>query len=275
MKKIPLYLSFLFVVYTYISCTSESKKVNITVDIPIEDDMIIHVFNLSNGTQVYEDTLWNKLTLDSPSFGIHLLTILWDRDIISPDEFKSLRSHTLDNPSYYSLQKLVFINPKDGANIRLYVPEEMTRESMEEQLLSNTPGLALSVEVDERKAQLYEKYNSIRNAFRLQLNTQKDSLKEMLYRYNDEGNIQQASVINLQIKDLWKTTILPQYEEEERRFLLEHADDIIVPFILHQRVINQELYQSFKPVIDAMPENHRKLPFILNLAKLPPEKRGF
>jgi len=56
---------------------------------------------------------------------------------------------------------------------------------------------------------------------------------------------------------LWTSTILPQYEKEEKRFLIEHANNVIIPFILHHRITSQEIYQSFKSVIDAMPDKYR------------------
>lgn len=267
MKNLIRYASLIFV-YACISCTSQNKNVRLCVDIPIESDKIVSIFNLSNGTQLYEDTLRGELVLDSLSYGIHLLTVMWDRDVISPDEFKSLRPHTLDNPSYYSLQKRIFIDPKQDVKIRLYAPDGITKEEIEEQLLPNERTFAPSIDVEEKQAQLYEAYESIWDQFRQQYHSQKDSLKTLLYGYNDKGDLQQAAAVNLQIKGFWKNTILPQYEKEEKRFLIHHADQIIVPFILHNRITSQEIYQSFKPVIDAMPEKHRQLRFIQGLAKL-------
>src|SRR5690606_41940405 len=84
-----LYAGLIFL-YSCISCTSQNKKVRLRVDVPIEGDKIVSIFNLSNGTQVYEDTLRGKLVLDSLTYGIHLLSIMWDRDIITPDAFKIL-----------------------------------------------------------------------------------------------------------------------------------------------------------------------------------------
>ncbi|TYR38060.1 hypothetical protein FXV77_01915 [Sphingobacterium phlebotomi] len=50
---------------------------------------------------------------------------------------------------------------------------------------------------------------------------------------------------------------------------------IILLFLLYlqYRVTNQELYQSFKPVTEAMPEKYRELNFIQGLAKLKNAKR--
>ncbi|PRD49188.1 hypothetical protein [Sphingobacterium haloxyli] len=267
MKNRTLYAGLIFL-YICTSCTSQNKKVRLLVDIPVENDKIVSIFNLSNGTQVYEDTLRGELVLDSLTYGIHLLTVMWDRDVISPDEFKSLRPHTLDNPSYYSLQKRVFIDPREGGTIRLYSPDNITKEEIEEQLLSDERTFAPSLEVEGKQAQLYEAYESIWHQFRQQHHSQRDSLKKLLYHYNDKNDLQQAAAVNSQIKDLWTSTILPQYEMEKKQFLIEHADDIIVPFILLDRVTSQELYQSFKPVIDAMPEKYRELGFVKGLAKL-------
>ncbi|TYR38054.1 hypothetical protein FXV77_01880 [Sphingobacterium phlebotomi] len=197
---------------------------------------------------------------------------MWNRDVISPDEFKSLRPHTLDDPAYYSLQKRIFIDPKQGETMRLYTPDGVTKEMLEEQLLSNERTFTPSIEVEGKQAQLYEAYESIWHQFRQQYHSQRDSLKKLLYAYNDKGDLQQAAAINLQIKNLWETVVLPQYENEEKQFLIAHANDIIVPFILHNRITSQELYQSFKSVIDAMPEKYRELRFIKGLEKLRSEK---
>ncbi|NGM64604.1 hypothetical protein [Sphingobacterium sp. SGR-19] len=267
MKNQILYAGLIFL-YSCISCTSQNKKVRLRVDVPIGGDKIVSIFNLSNGTQVYEDTLRGQLVLDSLTYGIHLLTIMWDRDVITPDEFKSLRPHTLDNPSYYSLQKRVFIDPKRDGAIHLYTPAGVTKEMLEEQLLSNERTFTPSIEVEGKQAQLYEAYESIWHRFRQQYHSQRDTLKKLLYHYNDKNDLQQAAAVNSQIKDLWTSTILPQYEKEEKRFLIEHANNVIVPFILHNRITSQEIYQSFKPVIDAMPEKYRELSFIKGLAKL-------
>lgn len=272
MKNRILYAGLIFL-YSCISCTSQNKNVSLLTDIPIEGDKIVSIFNLSNGTQVYEDTLRGELVLDSLTYGIHLLTIMWNRDVISPGEFKSLRPHTLDNPSYYSLQKRVFIDPKQGGTIRLYTMDGVTKEMMEEKLLSNERTFTPSIEVDGKQAKLYEAYESIWHQFRQEFHSQKDSLTTLLYNYNDQGDLQQAAAVNLQIKNLWTCTILPQYEMEEKQFLMEHADQVIVPFILLNRVTNKEIYQSFKPVIEAMPEKYRELNFIKGLAKLKPAKR--
>lgn len=272
MKNRILYAGLIFL-YSCISCTSQNKNVSLLTDIPIEGDKIVSIFNLSNGMQVHEDTLRGELVLDSLSYGIHLLTVMWNRDVISPDEFKSLRPHTLDNPSYYSLQKRIFIDPSQGETIRLYTPDGVTKEMIEEHLLSNERTFTPSIEVEGKQAQLYEAYESIWHQFRQQYHNQRDSLKKLLYGYNDKGDLQQAAAVNLQIKGLWKNAVLPQYEKEEKQFLMEHAHQIIVPFILLNRVTSQELYQSFKPVIEAMPEKYRELSFIKRLAKLKPAKR--
>lgn len=47
-----------------------------------------------------------------------------------------------------------------------------------------------------------------------------------------KGDLQQAAAVSQRHKMLWKDEILPQYEAEEKRFLISHADHIIVPFIL-------------------------------------------
>lgn len=272
MKNLTRY-SYLIIVYAFLSCSSSPNEVSLLVDIPIAEDKIVSIHNLSNGAHVYHDTLRGKVVLDSPSHGIHLLTVMWDRDVLSPEEFRSLRPHTLDNPSYYSLQKLVFIDPKQGGAIRLYTPDSITKETIEEQLLSSERMFAPFVELEGKHAQLYETYESILHRYRLRFRIQRDSLKNLLYSYNDTGYLQQAAAINLQINELWKNTISPKYEKEEKQFLMEHADQIIVPFILLNRVTSRELYQSFKPVIDAMPMKYQELRFIQGLAKLRSEKR--
>lgn len=250
------------------SCSSPRKEISLLVDIPVEDDKIVSIFNLSNGTPIYEDTLRGKLVLDSLTYGIHLFTVMWDRDVISPDEFKSLRPHTLNNPAYYSLQKRIFIDPKRGGVIRLYTPGGMTKEEIEEQLISPRHTFTPSIEVEGTQTKLYDVYESILQRHRQQFQHQRDSLQNLLYRYNDQGDLRQAAAINQQLKTLWTNKILPLYDVEEKQFLIEHAHDIIVPFILHNRITSQEIYQSFKPVIDAMPKTYQELSFIQSLAKL-------
>src|SRR5690606_1654752 len=262
----------LFFIYVFASCSFSRNEVSLRVDIPIEGDKIVSVFNLSNGTQVYEDTLRGEIVLDSLSYGIYLLTVMWNRDVISPNEFKNLRPHTLDDPSYYSLQKRVFIDPREGGTIRLYTPDNITKEEMEEQLLSNESNITPSVEVGGKQAKSYEVYESMLQRYRQQCQHQRDSLQNLLYHYNDRGDLQQAATVNQQLKTLWGNKILPQFEAEEQQFLIAHADQVVVPFILLSRVTSQELYQSFKPVIDAMPEKYREFGFVKGLAKLRSER---
>lgn len=249
------------------SCNADNS-VQVLIDLPIEEDKIISIFNLSNGMQVYEDTLRSHVVLHSLSYGIHLLTIMWDRDVLSPEEYRSLRPQTLDNPTYYSIRKLVFIDPKQGGPIRIYTPDGLTKEDIEEQLLSGNRVFTPLVDVQGRHAQLYEEYEAIQHRYGKQFYQQRDSLQKLLYEHNDKGELQQAATINLQIKGLWENTVLPQLDKEEKRFLIEHADHVVVPFILHNRISDQETYLSFKPVIDALPEKYQKLGFMQDLSKL-------
>lgn len=251
----------LFFIYVFASCSFSRNEVSLRVDIPIEGHKIVSVFSLSNGTQVYEDTLRGEIVLDSLSYGIHLLTVMWDRDIISPDEFRRLRPHSLDDPSYYSLQKRVFIDPREGGTIRLYTVDDVTQGAIEELLLSGENVFTPSIELSGTQAQLYETYESILASYRQLFRRERDSLKHLMYRYNDEGNLQQAKVINKELQTLWANSILPRLEDEEKQFLIKHAEQIIVPFILQQRVTNAEQYNNYKAVIEAMPTKYRKLDF--------------
>jgi len=211
--------------------------------------------------------LRGPLPIDSLDYGIYLVTVMWNRDVISPEEFYALRPHTLGEQPCYSLQRTVFIDPKERGSLRLHIPAGMTGAQLEERLMDRNRPFSPTVEADGKNARLYEAYASIRDRCREVFHQRRDSLKALLYACNDRGDIQNSKRINLEIRDVWKKEVRAQCEKAEIRFLAEHMDSPIIPFILHHRITDRESYRSFKPIIDNLPERYRKLGFIRELAK--------
>lgn len=263
------YLSFISIVFVslHISC-NQNRGINLIVDIPVEGDKIVSIFNISTGRQVYQDTLLDRLSLDSLGYGIHLFTIMWPRDIINVDEFKSLRPHTLDDQNYYTIQKPVFIDPNEARTIRIYTPEGMSRDEIESHLLSRNQTVVPLVDAAGEHVQLYEEYETMLYNVKKTYLQHKDSLTKQLYAYNDQGDLQNSAATNLKIKTLWENTFLPQMKKEEKSFLTRHADKIIVPFILLNKITDQATYRSYEPIIEIMPEKYKKLNFIQALSSL-------
>jgi len=254
------------IVILFFSCGQKSGP-HLSVDIPVEETKIVQLFNLSTVSEIYRDTLRGTLSLDSLDYGIYLLTVMWNRDVISPGELDALRPHTLDEQPYYSLQRAIFIDPKERGSLRLHIPAGMSRAQLEERLMDRTHPFSPSVETEGKNARLYEAYESILDRYRADFHHRRDSLKALLYACNDRGDLQNAQRINQEIGELWEREIRPQYEKEEIRFLSEHVDSSIIPFVLHQRVTDWESFRVFKPVIDNLPERYKNLSFIQELAK--------
>jgi|GEM_PF-2005158 len=249
------------IVLLFFSCGPKNGP-HLSVDIPVEGAKIVQLFNLSTVSESYRDTLRGTLSLDSLHYGIYLVTVMWNRDVISPDEFDALRPHTLDEQPYYSLQRAVFIDPKERGSIRLHIPAGMSRAQLEERLMDRNRPFSPSVEAQGKNARRYEAYESILDRCREDFCQRRDSLKALLYASNDRGDLQNSQRINLEINDLWEREIQPQYEMAEIRFLTEHVDSPIIPFILHHRITDRESYQSFKPIIDNLRERGKNLGFI-------------
>lgn len=265
--KLSTTLLCIAVFMTSISCTRK-KNIRISINLPFNEKKNIHIFNLSNGTSLYQDSLRDEILLDSLSYGIHLITLTWDRDFIDPTEFKKLRPHTINQQPHYTLQKLVFLEPDQGGKIHIYTAKGTTKEEIEQQLMDNNNSFCPLVKTDNSYAQLYETYDNIYYRYRNLFSAKRDSLNDLLYSHNDKGNIENAKIISQELKELWEKTIMPQYEEEEKQFLTKYANNIVVPFILHHRIQDQETYQSFKPIIETLPEKYQKSILIKSLSSL-------
>jgi len=254
----------LLVLWCCFSCT-QRNAMRLSVDLPIEKEMVVQVFNLSARAHVYRDVLHGPLSLDSLAQGIYLVSVMWPRDVVSPDEIRRFGPEMVEEQAYYSVQKNIFIDPEQGGAIRLHAPDGMTRAEIEACLLDKDRACALQLSAEGKNARLFEEYETILLRFEKVFYHKRDSLKQLLYAYNDQGDIENAQRTNQHIHDLWQDVVRPQCQGEERKFLMEHAGSVIVPFILYDRITDEESYGFFKPVIDALPQRHKNLDFIRNL----------
>jgi len=254
----------LLVLWCCFSCAGRNEA-RLSVDLPVEGEVIVQMFSLSARSHVYRDVLHGPIALDGLAHGIYLVSVMWPRDVVSPDEIRMFGPEMVDEQAYYSVQKNIFIDPEQGGAIRMQAPGGMTKEEMETCLLDKNRPCPLLLSAEGKNTRLFEEYESILHRFEEDFHHKRDSLKQMLYAYNDRGDIENAQRANQQIHDLWQKTVRPQCEGEVKKFLLEHMGSVIVPFILYDRITDGESYMFFKPVIDAMPQKHKNLDFIRNL----------
>jgi len=263
-RKILLPLISLMATWICLSCVRKNEA-RLLVDIPVGEDKMVQVFNLTARTHVYRDTLNGPLRLDTLPYGICQVAVMWPRDVISAGEYRTFGPHAADEQAYYSVQKFIFIDPEHSGTIRLHVPEGMTKAEIEERLLDKNRPFFLLADAEGGNSRLFEEYQSIQHRAEEEFLHKRDSLTQMLYAYNDRGDLENAQRINGRINDLWQKEVRPKYDGKEKQFLMAHVASPIVPFILYDCITDAETYRGFKPIIDALPQKHRNLDFMQNL----------
>ena len=263
---------FLFILLIYcclclFSCSESNKSLSLEFDLPIEDSLHLNLFNLTASEPVYDAYIKeNKLSLDSLPYGIYLLNLSWKRDFISVGEFKRLRPNTINLNKEHVVQKLIFVDSKEGTDLRLHSDKNLIQDDIEYQLYAKDEIFELKTDVKKGTlAKMYDEYEQIIYRNKVRYIKQTDSLKKVLYRLNDQGDFEQSKKINQQMKTLWEDKIVPETLEQERQFLIAHKEEVIIPFILMLRVTNKESYLDYKEVIEQLPDSFKKLKSIERL----------
>lgn len=260
MSKHIFFLAFICCL-VFSSCDRKTESFVAEIDLPITDSIYVNLFNLSKSTTVYNDYLSDSvLKLDSLKYGIYLLSISWQKDLISVDEFRSLKPNTVNLNKEHVVQKVLFVDQSNGTEFRVYVDSGISQEKIEQQLANRDNVFDLNLDIKKGKlTRLYDSFEQISHRHKVNHANHVDSLKQMLYAYNNEGNFVESKRINQQIKSSWDNIIVPIIHEEEQQFLLNNKEEIITPFILLLRVTDKQSFILFKDVITQLPENFKNI----------------
>lgn len=265
-------LSIVTVLLTYVfvvSCSKPSKKLEIEVDFPIEGKKGVELFNITLGDVVYQDTLTgNKVVFDSLRYGIYLFTLKWERDLISVDEFKRLRPTSVNNDNFHSIQKLVFFDPNESTSLKIYDKDKLNKEDFERLMLSKTKHFSPGIKIEgSSNSKLFNAYDLLLEEATKEYYHKTDSLKQLLYTYNDASDAHAAKEVNAELKTVWDSVILPKYKAKEMQFLTANKEQEFVPFVLMYHVHNKDYYAEYKPIIDVLPPKTKELSWIKSLKK--------
>ena len=249
------------------SCNSKNDSFVAEIDLPIKDSLYVNLFNLSKSTPVFNGYLPERLLkLDSLKYGIYLLSISWKKDLISVDEYRRLKPNTVDLNKEHVIQKVLFVDQLNGTDVRVFVDNNMIQEDIEQQLTRRNNIFDLKLVVNKGElTKLYDTFEQISHRHKVNFTNYVDSLTQMLYAYNNEGNYLESKRINQLIKSSWDNKFVPIIHDEEKQFLLNNKDKIITPFILLLRVIDKPSFVLFKDVIEQLPEDFKKIEAIQDL----------
>ncbi|TJZ60704.1 hypothetical protein FAZ15_12015 [Sphingobacterium olei] len=249
MRFLPILLLFLF------ATCKNSPSVELSGNLPIDSTVYIDLYNAISGKQILLDTIIGHtfhLKIDSIAAGIYTVVFSWKRDILKPTELKRYARFGEGDLPRYVLSKSVWLDPKESRKYTFSISEGLDQSQLEQGLLDEDWGADLSVNAKGENFRLYQEFTDITKKYSLVNLKAKDSLKQIIYKLNESGDLEASRLLNQQLSTVWVNGLRDSLVQEEVSFLKKNIATIPVPYIFYSLVNTQSDFDTYKEVYDAL-----------------------
>lgn len=242
-----------FSIIALFGCLRPNEAVTIEGYFPVKPRFYVSLYNLTRGQIVATDTFQNgnfKMEFERLPKGIYQLVFSWERDLLTPRELKTYARHEgLDSPKY-SLTRSCWLDANESDEYHLIVDSACTQDILEKSFLNNGEMDPVGIFISSGAANntLFNEYLELVDKFKLQNALQKDSLKNLMYQYGDDGNYREMGKIQKLTNGPWLETVEKELLKAETAFLKRNVTSDIVPYIFIIQVNSQKDFGHYKEV---------------------------
>jgi len=128
----------------------------------------------------------------------------------------------------------------------------LTQENLETHLLSQAVFPIFCFEPTGNTSKTFSAFNDIYTQYRMQYVAQKDSLVQLMYAMNEQGDLEAAKKYNRQSHQLWTQHTEVELRKAEMVFLAPHRSRAFIPFVLYQRIVSKEAFARYKDIYNLL-----------------------
>ncbi|GGH22740.1 hypothetical protein FAZ19_13785 [Sphingobacterium alkalisoli] len=248
----------LALVLLYLTACKNPFSVQLIGSLPIDSTVYVDVYDAISGKQIASDTIAEHtfvLKIDSIRAGIYTVVFSWERDILKPTELKRYARFGEEELPRYVLSKSVWLDPKESRKYTFSISEGLDQSQLEQGLLDEDWGADLNVSSKGDNFRLYQEFSEIAKKYSLANLKAKDSLKQIIYKLNESGDLESSRLLHQQLSALWVNSLRDSLVRAEVNFLKRNIATAPAPYIFYSLVNTQNDFDNYKEVYDALSPN--------------------